>query len=75
MDLRPSKSGELVVTAAGATPSEASALATAYLERRGYRGTLIGSRRRPVKMGIIGYVVWDLRYRVERLTTSVDSAS
>jgi hypothetical protein len=53
------------VTAAGATEEEARAKADAYLEHRGYRGTVVAVRRNRSKTGMLGYVAWDLRYRLE----------
>lgn len=60
------RSGKTRVTVGATSPEEAKGIATGYLSRRGYTGTLLGVRRRRVKAGIIGYQAWDLTYRVVR---------
>lgn len=42
-------------------------MAEAYLLRRGWAGTLMGYRRKRVRLGIMGYKAFDLQYEVHRV--------
>lgn len=60
------RSGRTIVTVGGRDMDDAKAAASEYLAHRGWRGTLIGVRRRRTRVGIIGYQAWELRYEVTR---------
>ena len=60
------RSGKTRITVGAGSPEEAKVVATSYLTRRGWSGTLLGVRRRRAKTGILGYQAWELTYRVSR---------
>ena len=63
----PGRGRYVTVTASGETIGEAMEKAVRYAAPPGWTADVVATRRRRVRLGILGYRVWDFRLRITRI--------
>ena len=60
------RTGKTRITVGASSVEEGETIAEAYLQRRGWTGSLLTVKVRHSKTGMLGYKAWTLTYRVVR---------